>query len=490
MIASDNKKILSFDNAKFAYNDGKKLILDEASFSIRENTKITIMGQNGAGKSTIFKLIMGELKLQKGKINIGNGVKVAIARQVIPREKLEFTVRQWYEETLDEKDFAFDKKINDTLTEINFSAPLDKKLKDFSGWQQARLLLGHAIIQKPDILLMDEPTNNLDSDGIWDLISFLMMYEKTVVVISHDADFLNMFTDGVLYLNIMKQQVEQYWWDYYDVQEQIVSQIEKEEHQNARAVSQIQSAKEKINQFSNKWWKMRKLAKKMKEQVAESEDNLVTVRRDDKTIWKFHIAFENYVWPIVTINNISLMNKQHELKKYHLDIVVKKRWRYILEWPNGVGKTTLLKRLIHAHDKDALVHEWVRVWYYSQDFDALNMDMLVWDALHEVNNELTDQEVYKAAAGFLLTWDLLKNKIASLSEWQKWLLCYARFVLQKPHLLIMDEPTNHINFRHLPIIAECINKYEWALIMVSHDQEFVWQIDKVQTIELGKLTNK
>ncbi len=487
MNVSDNKTILRFDGASFGYDDGKKVILDDTSFSVRENTKITVMGQNWAWKSTIFKLIMGELSLQQWKINVWDDIKVAIARQVIPRDKMELTVKERYEETLDDKDYAFDKKITDTLAEINFSAPLDKQLKDFSWGQQARLLLGYALIQKPDILLMDEPTNNLDTAGIGDLISFLMMYEKTVIVISHDADFLNMFTDWVLYLNVMKHQVEQYWWDYYMVQDQIVAQVEKEERQNARAVKQIATAKDKINQFAMKWGKMRKLAKKMRGQVEEAEENLVEVRRDDRTIRKFHIEFENYVWPIVSINAITLMNSEHKVIDAPLDLVIKKKERYILEWPNGIWKTTLLKRLVHENDDGAKIHEDVRVWYYSQDFAALDMNMVVWDALHEVSNELTDQEVYKVAAGFLLTGQLLKNTIGYLSEWQKGLLCYARFVLQKPHLLIMDEPTNHINFRHLPIIAECLNNYEWALIMVSHDQEFVRQMNRLQIINLGRL---
>lgn len=482
-----NKALLRFDNASFAYGEGKRKILDEASFSLRENTKITIMGQNGAGKSTMFKLIMGELQLDQGKINLEPGVKVAIARQVIPREKMDLTVRERYEETLDEKDYSFDKKINDVLAELNFSAPLDKQLKDFSWGQQARLLLGHALIQNPDILLMDEPTNNLDTDGIGDLITFLLMYDKTVVVISHDADFLNMFTDGVLYLNVMTQQVEQYRGDYYTVQDQIEAQVEKEIKNNARAVKQIQDAKDKINQFSQKGGKMRKLAKKMRGQVEEAEDSLVEVRRDDKTIRKFSIPFENYIWPIVTIHSVSLMSTDHEIIHAPLELELTKGDRYILEWPNGIGKTTLLKRLVHAHDDEAMIHEDVRVWYYSQDFAALDMDMIVRDALHEMSNELTDEQVYKCAAGFLLTGDLLKNEIGYLSEGQKWLLCYARFVLQEPHLLILDEPTNHINFRHLPIIADAINDYEWAIIMVSHDQEFVRSIQNLQTIDLGRL---
>jgi ATPase subunit of ABC transporter with duplicated ATPase domains len=183
------------------------------------------------------------------------------------------------------------KKIATVLDEVNLVAPLDKTLKQFSGGQQARLLLAHALIQEPDILLLDEPTNNLDTAGINHLISFILGYEKTVVVISHDADFLNMFTDGVLYLNVQRQSVEQYWGNYYDVVEQIAAQIERERQQNARMEKEIQDSKDKINFFSNKGGKMRKLASKMRDDVAEAEENKVAVRKDDKTIPKFTIEF-------------------------------------------------------------------------------------------------------------------------------------------------------------------------------------------------------
>jgi ABC-type sugar transport system ATPase subunit len=113
----------------------------------------------------------------------------------------------------------------------------------------------------------------------------------------------------------------------------------------------------------------------------------------------------------------------------------------------------------------------VSIGYYSQDFDALDMNMTVWDSLHSATSECTDQDVYKVAAQFLLIGDLLKNPVYALSEGQKGLLCYARFILQKPHLLILDEPTNHINFRHLPVIAEALNTtkvvWSWWATMMS-----------------------
>ncbi len=483
----NNPVILRFDEVSFAYNDGKHPILVESSFSLRQNTKITIMGQNGAGKSTIFKMITGELKPQSGKINIVQGNTIAIARQVIPREQLDLTIKEFFETAFEEKDYQIDRKITEVLKAVNFNAPTNKPIREFSGGQQARLLLAYAMIQHPDILLLDEPTNNLDKTGIGDLISFLMAYDKTVVVISHDADFLNLFTDWVLYLNKARCQVEQYWWDYYDVVEQIAAQIEKEQMQNARAEKKIADAKEKINFFSNKGGKMRKLASKMRDEVEEAEENIVEVRKDDKTIKEFVIPFDNYVGPIVSINKIWLMNSSHEVVTHKLPLMIKKGQRYILSGPNGIGKSTLLKKLVNAHDADAMIHDEVKVGYYSQDFNALDMEKIVWDDLREVAGDMTDQDIYRVASQFLLTGGLLKNTIWSLSEWQKWLLCYARFVLQKPHLLILDEPTNHINFRHLPVIAQSLNKYQGAMIMVSHDEGFVGQLDYLETVDLGKL---
>ncbi|HBR71977.1 MAG TPA: hypothetical protein DEA27_04240, partial [Candidatus Moranbacteria bacterium] len=186
------------------------------------------MGQNGAGKSTILNLITGTLKADDGSIYIDPSLKIAYAKQVIPREQMQLTVEEFFEQFFDEKMFNIASKIDNVLDLVNLKAPLDKIIKTFSGGQQARLLLASALIQNPDLLILDEPTNNLDKAGIEHLTQFLMNYNKTCIVISHDANFLNSFTDGVLYLDVFTKKIEQYLGDYYVVVAEIADRIEKE----------------------------------------------------------------------------------------------------------------------------------------------------------------------------------------------------------------------------------------------------------------------
>jgi ATPase subunit of ABC transporter with duplicated ATPase domains len=199
--------ILRFEEAVFEYSSRKR-ILDEVNFTVRRGSKITIMGQNGAGKSTIFGLITGENKLEEGDLHISNGLTIAIARQVIPRDELDLTVRAFFEKCFPgQKVYDIEPRINKILDVVNLHAPHDRIIRSFSGGQQARLLLASALIQDPDLLLLDEPTNNLDKPGIEHLTEFLKGYKKTVIVISHEADFLNAFTDGVLYLDVFTKKV-------------------------------------------------------------------------------------------------------------------------------------------------------------------------------------------------------------------------------------------------------------------------------------------
>jgi ATPase subunit of ABC transporter with duplicated ATPase domains len=477
--------ILRFQDLHFHY-DHHKPILNNVNFSVRENMKLTIVGPNGAGKSTIFKLITQALKPQEGEIHIKKGTTIGIAKQVIPPEDLQKTVLEFFEGAFSEKKYDIERHITRVLDVVHLVAPLDKKLSAFSGGQKARLLLAFALIQEPDILLLDEPTNNLDREGIEHLTGFLVMYEKTCIVISHDAAFLNSFTHGVLHLDAFTHQVTQYVGDYFDVVEQIEAQIEREQRQNARMEKDILSQKEKINFFSHKGGKMRKLASKMRDAVEEAEENKVDVRREDKTLPAFTIESESFHKPLVKISSVTIM-KNHKPTKKKVEVTVHNRHRLLITGPNGIGKTSLLEGLATGKEKGAIIEPGVKVGYYRQDFSGLPMDKSAYEILEQEMDMPNKQEVYATAARFLLPADKLQAKASALSEGQKGLLCFARFMLQKPTLLILDEPTNHINFRHLPVIADALNRYEGGMILVSHDEEFVKQVEMNETLDLGAL---
>lgn len=483
MAKSDT--IISFENASFEYN-ATKPILESVDFSVRRGTKTTIMGQNGAGKSTLFGLIEGELKLDSGTIQVAPRLTIAHSLQVIPRDELGLTVREFFERRFDEKKYDIDVRIDEVLEVVNLRGHAkvhDRLMNTFSGGQQARLLLASALIQDPDLLLLDEPTNNLDTAGIEHLTRFLMDYKKTLIVISHDEEFLNTFTDTVLYLDVRTRKVEQYSGNYHDVQEQITARVEKENRKNAQLEKKIQENKDKANYFAHKGGKMRVLAKKMRTETEEMEEEKVDVRREDKTIRPFTIPMQDdLTGDILTISSFTIMNpKNHKLIEKKANITLRRGNHLLLAGPNGIGKSTLLESVATGKAQGALISSRVKVGYYRQDFSTLDFSKTVFESLMGAMERPVEEKMRATAAGFLMTADIMKTKIGDLSEGQKGLVAFAQLVLMKPGLLIFDEPTNHINFRHLPEIAKALDAYTGALVLVSHVPEFVAQI-RIDTV--------
>lgn len=480
--------ILRFENVSFEYGHNHP-ILHEVGFSVRRGSKTTIMGQNGAGKSTIFGLITGALKPESGKVHITKGVTIATAKQVIPRDDLDLTVREFFQKCFAHKVYDIDPRIDDVLEVVNLHGHTkvhDRIVRSFSGGQQARLLLASALIQDPDLLLLDEPTNNLDKAGIEHLTEFLVNYKKTCMVISHDADFLNKFTDGVLYLDVRTRVVEQYVGNYFDVVKEITARIEKENRKNAQLAKEIQANKDKANFFAMKGGQMRLVAKRMREKAAEMEEEKVDIRKEDKTIRAFTIPVqENLSGDILTISSFTTM-KDGKPKARTADMTLRKNKHLLLVGPNGIGKTTLLEALAKGLTNGAVIAPGVKVGYYRQDFSTLDFDSTVHQSLLSAMRKPHEETMRSTAAGFLLTNDVMNTKIGDLSEGQKGLVAFAQLVLERPGLLILDEPTNHINFRHLPVIAKALDQYEGAMVLVSHVPEFVKQIRIDDTLDLGK----
>ena len=488
--------IIVFKDVTYEYNVTRP-ILKDASFVVRRGSKLTLMGQNGAGKSTIFALISGQIQPEAGMINLEPKTTIAVSRQIIPRDELKLTVREFFEQFFSEKVYNIDPKIEAVLEVVNLT-PSDKQkdsfkeriIGSFSGGQQARLLLASALIQEPDVLLLDEPTNNLDTAGIDHLTEFLREYRKTVLVISHDAEFLNAFTQGVLYLNTQVRKVEQYNGNYHAVVRDIAAQVEKEKRQNAQMAKEIQANKDKVNYFADKGGKMRLVAKRLREEIEEYEDNKVDVRKEDKAIRPFTIEpHEDIPLEVVKITSLKVI-KNHEAKEVECEVVLKRGMHLQIVGPNGIGKTTLLESLAGGHAKGEHVAAGVKIGYYRQDFSNLDFDKSVFETLMDSMQEKLEEKMRSIASGFLLFGDVMKVKVGNLSEGQKGLVAFAKLTMEKPGLLILDEPTNHINFRHIPVIAQALHDYKGAMILVSHVPDFVEKIHIDQTLDLMKLKPK
>lgn len=484
-----NETVLRFDDVSFGFGENKP-ILSEVSFSVRAGSKFALMGQNGAGKSTMLWLITGAKKPDDGRLLIDKDATISIARQVIPREELVLTVRDFFLQVFTEKIYDIDARIPKILKVVGLDAPLERVVGSFSGGQQARLLLAQSLITNPDILLLDEPTNNLDSKGIRELTSFLKDYAKTVIVISHDSEFLNAFTQGVLYLNIFTHKVEQYSGDYKDVVREITARLEKERAKNARLEKDIQARKEKANFFGAKGGHMRDVAKKMRDKIEELEGDLVNVRQEDKTIRSFRIPVqEAAVGKILELSEVKII-RDHNPTAKKVEILLKKGEHLLLSGPNGIGKTTLLESIAKGTMNGEVLMPGVVIGYYRQDFSTLDFDKTVYETFREVSEKTHEQDIRSHAAGFMIDAGMLRTRVGSLSEGQKGLVAFATIVLQKPGLLILDEPTNHINFRHIPVIAKALHEYEGAMILVSHVPEFVSQIRIDQELDLGTVAGE
>ena len=182
--------------------------------------------------------------------------------------------------------------------------------------------------------------------------------------------------------------------------------------------------------------------------------------------------------------------KNHKPVERKISASLKRNQHLLLKGPNGIGKTTLLESIARGTAKGVVIQSGVRVGYYRQDFGTLNFEETPFQALKNVVMRITgrfeEERMRSVAAGFLITGEIMNTKIGALSEGQKGLVAFASLVLEQPGLLILDEPTNHINFRHLPIIAKALDQYQGAMIVVSHVPEFLAQIRIDDTLDLDK----
>eukprot|EP00961_Rhodomonas_salina_P227893 3080519-Rhodomonas_salina.2 len=483
--------VVRFKDVFFAHSLVAGNLLEDVNFSIRQGSKVTIMGQNGAGKSTIIKLLSRTLSPDSGDVHVGTGETVACSLQTMPAACRDMTVTQFFASQFDStrtqpSKHELEAKMARAMNEVLFEAPCDRIIKSFSGGQQARLLLAAALIHNPSILLLDEPTNNLDHSGLDHLEQMIKTSDKTCVVISHDEDFLNGFTDQVLYLDIHSRKVEVYNGDYFFVKEEIAKRIKQENAKNARLVKAAQAKKDQANVFANKGGGMRKVAKTMREAAAALEEDFVDVRREDVALRAFTIPFTPATGVLMEISHVTSFDRSAAISGG--PVLLEKGSRVQVLGPNGIGKTTFLEMLAAGTAPGVTLNEECRVGYYRQDFHTFDFESTVLESMEKHSRlEHSQQDIRAVAAKFLLRDKQMYQRVKTLSEGQKALLSLACLYLQQPSVIILDEPTNHVNFRHLPALAKAIKTFHGAVLLVSHDANFLDALGIETVIDMGKL---
>lgn len=496
---------------------GTQDIFDDINLQIKDKEKVGIIGVNGAGKSTFFKLIMGKLEPDKGKIILKPGTRIGFLPQVIsdeipnmdisvfdflldgrPIKKLEKELSEAYTDAsieTDEKKLKFIMKrigklqekleyyevynaeniLLKIVTGMNIDSDLlDMRLGDLSGGQKSKVAFARLLYSNPEILLLDEPTNHLDMDSKDYIIQYLKHYNGMVLVISHDIEFLDQVTTQTLYVDKTTHKMELFPGNYekyikirnerLKTQERILDKQLKEEEKLKKIIAKYIGGNEK----------KARIAKDRQKKLARLEENKITLEKKQKlTHFKIRINQQSGILPLKCENLCFGYNKEHILFD-NLTFDLSRGEKFLIVGENGVGKSTLLK-LIMGYLKpvrgEILINEKTELGYYAQEHELLDNEKSILENFDNFN--ISVKELRSFLGNFLFTGDDVYKKVKYLSPGERSRVALAKLALTGANLLILDEPTNHLDPQTQEIIAKTFRDYEGTMLVVSHNIEFV-----------------
>ena len=499
---------------------GNKQLYDKCSLSIKPKDKIGLIGANGTGKSTLMKLITGDLIPDSGSINLQTGFTLGFLNQdhlsfktqdsikqvalqafskVLELEKqVEEITRQMereYDEKLCEKmmriqdeiehlgGYEMESKTEEVLEGMGFStSDLDRPLEEFSGGWRMRVMLAKMLLQQPSLMMLDEPTNHLDIESIKWLEKYLIDYKKAFIVISHDRCFLNNITDRIVELEKKKLVSYPGNYDFYESEKEKNIEIQRNVYE--RQQKEIEHIKTNIERFGAKASKAAQ-AKSWEKRLERMDVVEAVDNRTTRVKFSFDIT-QTSGKIVATITDVTKNYDQLEIIKKS-SAIVERGDKIALIGANGKGKSTLL-RVIANHDPMLPNYEHidsgkieigpnVTIAFYAQhQLESLNLENNIYDELINVNPAKFDGEIRKICGMFLFTKDDVYKKIGVLSGGEKARVALIKVLLQGANFLLLDEPTNHLDMISIDVLAQAIHQYQGTCIAVSHDRHFVNKI--------------
>ncbi len=494
---------------------GEQRIVEKGSFHIEDREKAALVGINGTGKSTLLKIIMGELTADDGEVILAKGKSIGYLSQhqelntgntileelrtakadIIELEKqirsIELELKSLDSDELEERlktyhlltekfelanGYSYQSEIIGVLKGLGFSEQdFQKKVDALSGGQKTRVSLGKLLVTKPDVLLLDEPTNHLDLSSITWLETYLQNYSGAVLIVSHDRYFLNRVVTKVVELE--SGSLTTYLGNYSDYS------VKKQQLRAAR-LKEYMNQQQEIKHQEEVIAKLRSFNREKSIKRAESREKMLAkmtpVEKPQEETSAFHLELSPSCTSGNDVLSISDLGKSFGTQNLfqHVDMEIKRGEHVAVIGDNGTGKTTLLKilnGLIPADHGSFLLGTNVYIGYYDQEHHVLHSEKNIFDEISDDYPDLTNTEIRNTLAAFLFTGDDVYKQIQDLSGGERGRVSLAKLMLSEANFLILDEPTNHLDIQSKEILEEALNHYSGTVLYVSHDRYFINQ---------------
>ncbi len=462
-------------NISFNYNT--RQILIDTSFLIPRNSKVALVGPNGAGKTTLLKMIAGQEDTDQGKIErVGS---IGLVPQEVKRDPLleeASTIRDYVDPDGKKRDDEIQRLLDGM--EMKKLTPTSPP-QSLSGGQKTKLAFLRNIILEPDILLLDEPTNFLDVPGKRWVMNFLSRYPKTLLIISHDISLLDQAITKVLYVNTHTKKIDEYtgnYSQYQKLQKQAKDLLERTRAAQENEIKRMQKGLAKIQGSQSDKGVRQKI--NLQNRIARAKENMPELPPEIRSM-RVTLPEPAPVGRIaLQLTNIGKSyGKTRILNK--VNMMVERGEKMAIIGRNGAGKSTIIKIIMGELQPDTgtiVKNEQLDIGYYAQEHDLFNLDDTLIDAVTNHVPELNERLARALLGRFLFSGDRIYQSIGTLSGGEKTRLSIALLTIKGHNLLILDEPTTHLDVMSQRIILEVLKDYKGAMIIVSHEEEFMKEL--------------